>query len=176
MNDDFTSQAIVNNEFSYSNIIPTLEAVSYLVNYLDKKYKEFVNLVLLDEEKNKPFKPEYKEYEYKKSYGQLFEVYIMEKTYHNITCKDYETYASAVRDGNLKNVNSLEIKMCLDFFRGKDNNLIEHENSFVIKFKPFDSIFARKSNFNDEMMNNLEKDINNILKQFPAIDCIFNGN
>lgn len=176
MDDNFTSQAIINNEFNYSSVIPTIEAISYLINYLYNKYVEFNNLVIRDEEKNKPFKLEYKDFQYKKSYGQLFEVYIVEKTYHNITCKDYDTFLSAVKDGNLKNINSLTVKMCLDFFRGKDNNLVEHENSYVINFKPFGTIFARKSNFNDDMMNNLENDINNILKQFPALDCIFSNN
>ena len=115
MNDDFTSQAIINNEFDYSNILPTIEAVSYLVQYCDSMNKQLIKLVEADEEKNKKFKPEYKEYNYKHSYGQQLEIYIREKSYNNITCKDYETFITAIKNGNLNNISSMDIKLCMDF-------------------------------------------------------------
>lgn len=110
---------------------------------------------------------------YKKSYGQEFQVYIKEKSYNNITCKDYESFASAVRDGNLNQVNGLDIKLCMDFERGKGNNYDEHENSFTIIFKPYEITFARKSNHNDPSMNKIEEQINEILKKFPVANSIF---
>ncbi len=173
MNDDFTSQAIINNEFDYSNILPTIEAVSYLVQYCDSMNKQLIKLVEADEEKNKKFKPEYKEYNYKHSYGQQLEIYIREKSYNNITCKDYETFITAIKNGNLNNISSMDIKLCMDFQRGKGNDLVEHENSFVIIFKPYEITFARKSNYNDISMNQIEEQINSILKKFPVANCIF---
>lgn len=173
MNDDFTSQAVINNEFDYSNILPTTEAVSYLVQYCDQMNKQLTKLVEADEEKNRQFKPEYKEYNYKHSYGQQFEIYIREKSYNNITCKDYEIFDAAVKDGNLNNVSSMDIKLCMDFKRGKGDNLVEYENSFTIIFKPYEITFARKSNHNDMNMNQVEDQINSILKQFPVANCIF---
>lgn len=173
MDDSFTSQTVINNEYDYSNIVPTVEAISYLIQYCDQMNKQLKKLVEEDEEKNKQFKPEYKEFMYKKSYGQQFEVYIREKSYNNITCKDYDSFISAVKDGNLNQVSSIDIKLCMDFHRGNGENLEEHENSFTVIFKPYDIKFARKSNHNDPNMNQIEQQINNILKQFPVANSIF---
>lgn len=173
MNNDFTPQAIINNEYDYSNIVPTIEAVSYLVQYCDNVYKQFNKKTEDDEEKNKQFKQEYKDYMYKKAYSQEFEISIYQKTFNNIRCKDYENFLSAIKDGNLNKVNSLEIRLCLDFGRGKSEKIEKHENEFKIKFKPYDIIFARKSNHDDPSMNQVEEQINIILKQFPIANSIF---
>ena len=173
MNDSFSSQVVINNEYDYSNIVPTIEAITYLVQYCDQMNKQLTKLVEEDEEKNKQFKSEYQEYMYKKSYGQDFHVYIREKSYNNITCKDYESFISAVKDGNLNQVNGLDIKLCMDFERGKGNNYDKHENSFAIIFNPYEITFARKSNYNDSNMNKIEEQINEILKKFPVANTIF---
>lgn len=69
MDDNFSSQAVINNEFGCSNVVPTVETISYLVQYCDQAYKQF--------------KSEYKEWNYKKSYGQSFEVFIRERNYND---------------------------------------------------------------------------------------------
>lgn len=173
MDDSFSSQAVINNEFDYSNVVPTIEAISYLVQYCDQMNKQLTKLVEEDEEKNKQFKSEYKDYMYKKSYGQEFQVYIKEKSYNNITCNDYESFSSAVKGGNLNQVTGLDIKLCMDFLRGKEEKLEEHENLFTIIFNPYDIKFARKSNYNDPNMNKVEEQINSILKQLPVANSIF---
>ena len=132
-----------------------------------------IRLMNEDEEKNKQFKPEYKQYTYKKNYGTRFEIYIREKTYNNISCKDLVEFESAVKDGNLKNINSMEIKMDLDFRRGNGNNLEDHENSFTVKFEPYKIIFARKSNYIDQEINQVESAIKQILDKFPKVNSIF---
>jgi len=175
MDDGFSSKAVINNEFDYSNIIPTVEAIAYLVRYCDQMNKQLTKLVEEDEEKNRQFKSDYKNYIYKKTRGQEFKVFIKEKSksYNNITCEDYNSFASLVRDGNLNQVTELEIKLCLDFERGKENNYEKHENSFIIIFKPYDITFTRKSNHNDPSMNKIEQQINSILKQFSVANSIF---
>ena len=173
MNDNYLKNEIINNEFDYSNIIPTVEAVSYLVQFCDQMNKQLTKLVEDDEEKNIQFKNEYRNYMYKKSYGQQFKVYIRDRTYNNITCNDYESFMSAVKDGNLDFVDSVEIKLDMDFDRGIGNDCDKHENSFTIIFEPYNIIFARKSNHNDSTMNNIEEQINSILKQFPVANSIF---
>lgn len=173
MDDIFSSQAVINNEFDYSNVVPTIEAISYLVQYCDQMNKQLTKLVEADEEKNKQFKSEYKDYMYKKSYEQEFEIYIKEKSYNNITCKDFELFSSAVRGGHLNQVTELNITLCMNFFRGKKENLEEHENLFTIIFNPYDIKFCRKSNHNDPNMNQIEEQINTILKQFPVANSIF---
>lgn len=173
MDDSFSSQVVINNEFDYSNVVPTIEAISYLVQYCDQMNKQLTKLVEEDEEKNKQFKSEYKDYMYKKSYGQEFQVYIKEKSYNNITCNDFESFLSAVKGGNLNQVTGLDIKLCMDFLRGKAEKLEKHENLFTIIFNPYDIKFARKSNHNDPNMNKVEEQINSILKQFPVANSIF---
>lgn len=167
------NMVVINNEFDYSNCLPTVECVSYLVKYMYEIYEKFLNLIIEDEEKNKQFKYEYKEWTYKKSYGEKFEVYIREKTYNNITCKDYNSFASAISDGNLKNVTSLTIKLDLDFKRGVGDNLTEYENSFCVDFEPYNTIFARKSNNIDSNINQIENNIKMILEKFPTVNTIF---
>lgn len=173
MNNNYQSEQIINNEFDYSNIVATADNIAYIVNYCDQMNKQLTELINKDEEKNKQFKPEYKEYMYKKSFSQRFEVYIREKSYNNITCKDYESFLSAVKDGNLTNVLGLDIKLNLDYSRGKGNDLKAYENSFTIIFKPYEITFARKSNNNDSTMNQIEEQINNMLKRFPIANSIF---
>lgn len=166
-------QSIINNEFDYSNIIVTAEYVSYLANYCDQLYKQLLAKQDEEEEKNKQFKLEYKEYMFKKKYSQGFQIYISEKSYNNITCKDFASFQTAINDGNLKNVTKIDIKLDMDFERGKNNNYEEHENSFTIIFKPYEITFARKSNHNDPSMNQIENQINEIMKKFPVANTVF---
>ena len=174
MDDNMTSKAVINNEFDYSNIVANVEAITYLVQYCDSMEKQLKKLIEEDEEKNKRFKNEYKDYMYKKTYSERFEVYIRSKSYQNsITCNDYESFVSAVKDGNLKNVSGLDIKLDLDFERGKGDNLDKHENSFKIVFNPYDITFTRISNHNDPSMNQIETQINDILKRFQVVNTIF---
>ena len=173
MNDNFSSQAVINNELDYSNIIPNIDPISELVKYCDQVYQELTKLVEEDEEKNKQFKTEYKEWNYKKSYGQLFEVIIREKNFNNIICKNHSQFISAVEGGNLNDINSLEIRLCMDFYRGKGDDTVEHENSFIISFKPYYITFIRKSNYDDSNMDRIEDEINSIFKSFSVANTIF---
>ena len=164
---------VINNEYDYSNCIPTIECITYLVQYCDNVYRQFTELVIADEKKNEPLKYEFRNYNYRKSYGERFEIYVKEKSYNNITCKDFATFQKAVSDGNLKNVDSLEIKMNLDYKRGKNSSLVDYENSFVIIFKPYEITFARKSNHNEFNMGEIENNIKDILNKFPVVNSIF---
>ena len=165
--------SVKNNEYDYSTIIATPEAITYLVQYCDSAYKKFVALIDEDEKRNEQFKQEFKNYNYKKTYGERFEVYIRGKNYNTITCKDLASFQSAVNDGNLTNVSSLEIKMNLDFKRGTGNDLTDHENSFTITFKPYEITFTRKSSHNESKMNQIENDIKEILNKFQTVNTIF---
>lgn len=167
------NKIVINNEFDYSNCLPTAECVSYLVKYMYEVYENLLNMMNQDEEKNKQFKREYKEWSYKKTYGDRFEVYIRERTYNNIICKDYSTFISAIEDGNLKNVIGLSIRLDLDFRRGKGEDLTDFENSYSVIFEPFSIIFARKSNNKDSNMNQIENNIKLILDKFPTCNTIF---
>ena len=49
--------------------------------------------------------------------------------------------------------------MNLDYRSGTDSNMINHENSFNIIFEPYNIKFKRKSNFNNQMMDEIENSI-----------------
>lgn len=171
---NYSKESIINNEFDYSNILPVVNYIGYLVQYCDQIYKKLLKLQEQDEEKNKPLKYQYKEYNFKRKYSQGLEIYIREKNFHNnITCKDYDTFKTAIDDGNLKNVSSIDIKLNMDFERGHEGNFEVHENNFIIIFKPYEITFSRKSNYNDRIMEQIEKEINDILKKFPIANCVF---
>jgi len=165
--------SVINNESDYSNVIPTEEGMLYLVKYLYSVYQQFTELVAEDEKKNSQFKQEFKNYMYKKNYGTIFSVNIREKGYNNILCKDFETFETAVRDGNLKNIDSMDIKMNLNYGRGSEGNIYEHENEFSIIIKPFNIIIARKSNYNESNMASIENNIKELFSKLPQINCIF---
>lgn len=167
------NKEVINHEFDYSNVLPDAKAISVLVNYCDNVYKQFVSLVESDEEKNKPFKPEYKDYMYKKVFSQGFEVIIWDKAFSHNSCNDINSFSLAVQNGSLNNISSLEIKMNIDFARGKGESLDTNENSFVISFKPYEIKFKRKSNHNDPEMNQIEESINAIMRQLPVSNTIF---
>lgn len=168
-----TELQVINNEYQYKDLLPTKDAVDYLVNYLDSLFKSFTAICDEEEEKNKRLKEEFREYNYKKYYATTFKVYIVEKTYHNIECTSYEEFRSAEDDNNLKEVDRLELKLNLSYKRGKGNNLEECTNEFIIIFKPYDTKFARKSNHKDVNMDNTEKNILDILDKFPKLNTIF---
>lgn len=164
---------IISKEYDFSNILPTVEYVSLLVKYCDGLYNQLIKLCEEDEERNKSFKPEYQNYTYKKYFGNYFEIYINGETVSGISCKDYEQFESAVKGGSLKNVRRVKIDLKLNFKRGNGNNLEEHENEFMITFSPYDIKFIRKSNHNDQNMNQIEQQIIDILNKFPISNCIF---
>lgn len=173
MVDSFSSQTVINNDFDYSNVVPTVEAISHLVQYCDQMNRQLTELIEADEEKNKKIKYEYKDYMYKKSYSQEFKVNIKEMSYNSIICKNYESFVSAFKNGYLNQVRSLVIKLCMNFERGKAGNYEEHENSFTITFNPYEITFSRKSNHNDPSMDRIEELINKILGEFPVANSIF---
>lgn len=173
MNETYEKKEIINNEYDYSNALITIENLSYLIQYCDQLYKQLTSLILEDEEKNKPLKLEYRNYTYKKSYNQDFEIYIRGKGYNQITCKDYETFASAVKNKTLVNVNEIHIKLALFFRRGKESALEEHENDFIISIKPYDITLMRKANYRDPSMDLIENQLKSILNQFPVANTIF---
>ena len=167
------TETVINNEYDYSNIIPTIENITYIVKYCDKIYNQFVKLVEGDENKNEKLRYDLQNYKYKKSYSEEFEVKIRNNLYNSITCKGYDSFVEAMNNKRIVNVESLEIKLNLSYKRGKIDTLSEHENSFSIVFRPYKVIFSRKSNHNEADMNQIENNINEILKIFPAVNTIF---
>jgi len=165
----------VSNEFDYSNIVAEIQTVSYLVQYCEALYNQLINMITEDEQRNEKLKSEFRNYQYKKSFNTKLEVSIKEKgqSFTGMTCKNYESFVEAVNNGHLKNVDSITITLDMSYKRGKDMAMREHENSFKFVFKPYDIKFIRKSNHNEENMNQIENNFNQILKQFKIQNSIF---
>ena len=75
---EFDKEVQVSNEFDYSNAVADVYFISYLVQYCEVLYNQLLKLISTDEEKNAKLKPEFKNYEYKKTYNTKFEVLIKE--------------------------------------------------------------------------------------------------
>lgn len=166
-------ETVICNEYDYSNSVPTVENITYIIQYCDQIYNHFLKLIEEDESKNEKFKYEFKNYNYKESYRQKFEVKIRQKNNNNIYLKNYSLFVEALNSGKLLNIDSLEISLNLDYKRGKIDNLNNHENSFNITFKPYKINFIRKSNYKETYMDQIENNLNEILKKFPVANTIF---
>lgn len=170
---DEDTPSSIDNKFDYSNIIPKIEDIRRLAEYCFKVYEDFKNKCDVEEEKNKQFKPEYKNYECTQMFSTGCEIRYMDNNYKTTNFKDYESFISSVNNENITNVMSLEINLCLDYKKGPGSNLVEHKNSFDIKFKPYEIIFSRKADFNELAMNNIENNINDIMNSFNSANTIF---
>lgn len=166
------------NEYDYSNIVPEVEPITYLVRYCDTVYNQLLDMMKQEEKKNEKLKSEYRFYEYKKNYNTKFEVVIRKKSkeytsLNNVECDSYNKFMEAVNDGHLKNVDSLVIKLNLSYKKGKDYELTNYDNSFKISMNPYDIKLIRKSNHAEDIMNQIENTLNDILKKFKTQDSIF---
>lgn len=174
MDIDEEVETTINNESDYSNIIASVDNIAYIVQYCDNVYTQFQQLVAEDEQKNERLKYEFKNYNYKKSYGDTFEVKIRVKDHFTpISCTNYNSFNDAVSQGQLKNLDSLEIELNLDYKRGNNDSLKDHQNLFKISFKPYDIKLIRKSNHNEQNMNQIEENIKQLLNRFSVANTIF---
>lgn len=165
----------VYHEFDYSNAIVDAEIIGFLIQYSEHFYKKLLELEEKEEERNKTLRNDFIFYEYKKHYNSKFEVIIKDKENYRskLECKSYESYAQAVKDGQINNLGSLVITLDLSYKRGKYSETKDYENVFIMSFKPYEIKFIRKSNHNEEYMNQIEGVINEIFKKFKVQNTIF---
>lgn len=174
MNINEDIETTINNEFDYSNIVASVDNISYIVQYCDNVYSQFQQLVAEDEQKNERLKYEFKNYNYKKSYGDSFEVRIRQRGHYNtISCKNYSSFKDAVMQEQVNNIDALEIELTLDYKRGNNDSLKDYQNSFKVSFKPYDIKFVRKANHNELNMNQVEDNIKQMLDKFQVANTIF---
>ena len=167
------TSATVYKEYDYSNAIPTVNDVFQIVKLCDYWNQRLSMQVKEDEEKNAPFKLEFKDYMYKKSYMQKYDIWIRGDSFQSICCKDIDSFISAYKNGSLKKVSEVTITLNLYFYRGKGGQEVEHENSFVISFKPYNIKFIRQSNHEDSNMDQIEKQFDAILSEMAVANSIF---
>ena len=163
----------INNNFDYSNIVPTVSNIAVLIKYCEQVYNKLEELINEDEEKNKMIKYDLQTYNYKRNYNDYFEVTIRDKNFASYTCKKYDAFMELVNSGQVNNLSSLGIRLGLGYKCGETSNFIDHQNDLEIKFKPYEITFTRKSNFKEYTIDQTEKNINKLLQEFPAVDTIF---
>ena len=163
----------VNHEYLYPNILAVREYVENLVRFCDGAYRAFMNKVIEEEKKNEPLKYEHREYKYKKSYGTWMKIYISTNNSVSLEYDDDGAFRTAVNNGKLNNVSSLNIELNLDFGKGKEGSIEDHKNEFRIEFRPYNIKFVRNSNYTDPEMDELEKQIVKLMEDFPATKTIF---
>lgn len=159
MSDNNDIETIINKEYDYSNSIIDEKSIEYLVSYCESVYNQFNNLINEDEKRNEKLKHEFKNYNYKNTYTKNYEIRIREKEHSTTRLKNYETFCEYIKTKK-RNIEQLEIELNLNYKRGTNLSYKEHENIFKISFKPYDIKFTRKSNYNEQIMNQVEENIN----------------
>ena len=172
MNNNETEK-LTNNAFDYSNIIPLGQYIAILVQYCETECNKYLQLIKEDEERNEKIKYEYQNYQYGKIYQTSLTITICDKNFKYIECKNAKAFNEAIQNKQVNNVKSLTIELNICFKRGQNENIKDHNNEFILQFEPYEITFTRKSNFNDIAMNQIENNINELLKKFPKVDTIF---
>lgn len=176
-NNNESRETIINPEYNYSNIIANKDYIKILVQACDEIYKRLFNLFDENELKNERLKPEYKRYEYKKDFETDFDINVREKGIgegsigQTLHFDNYQTFSSYI--DQRKDIEYLIIELNLTFGRNNEEVIVKHLNSFKITFEPYNVIFRRKSNYNDEFVNRAEMYIKSILDRFNTQDTIF---
>ena len=165
-------EVTINREYDYSNIVPEIDKVQLLVEYCSKVYENFIKLVDEDEAKNEKIKYEFKNYTYKRHFGEEFSVTIYHE-YNHVDCKNYQSFMELVSSNQVSNINRLDIELDINFKRGTGDNLETYENKYKISFKPYDIKFIRNSNRKDEEFETIEDNIKKILNVFKQQNSIF---
>ncbi len=166
-------EVVVDHSFNYSNIIPTPEGIAFLAHYCEELYTQFNILVNQNMQKNEMYHPDQRVYEYYKHFKCEFTITLKQKGLNNIICKSYKAFMEAVNSGKANNLNGLDVIMDLSYKRGSGNDLKDYRNDFKVIFRPYDIVFYRKSNHDEDNMNQIENSINSIMQQFPVANSIF---
>ncbi len=141
------------HEFDYSNVLPTTNSVGEIIKYVEQIYINYKKMISKDNNE----------------YNINYEINIKGLFSDNIECKNYEDYVSNVESGYINKIDSLEIKLILNYIEDSE----EYNNEFTVSIKPYDIKFNRISNHNEENMNEIEKSINNLFKRLPVANTIF---
>ncbi len=169
---DELKEEIIINDFDYSNIVPVIDGVNYLVQYLYSCYMDYLGLLEEGKRRNESLSYEYRNYDYKDSFSK-FRVSITKKDNGMINCNNYEQYLNLVQSEKTMRLKEVEISITMNYERGQGRNTITCKNSFVVKFAPYDITFQRKSNYKDEYMDKIENFTNEILNKFNRVNTIF---
>lgn len=160
-------------EYDFSKTIPYRENILQVIEYMDKVYNMLENLIKEDEEKNKKYSSEYKNYMYKKNYNKEFSITIFYKDAKINNLTSYEQLYSGLMSGILKGISKINIKLNMSFNRGNDSLLEEHIHEFKLNIKPYEITLSRNSNVSDDEANEVFNAIFNMMNKMDKVDTIF---
>lgn len=170
-------EKLINPRYDYSNIIPNKEYVKVLAQYCFAVYNHLLKMFEEDKKKNERLKSEYKNFEYMKHYSTGIEIIVRERvkegqlTGSSFDFIDYKSFVDYI--DRKTRLDSLKIKLDLSFKRGGEFENKEYINVFTISFEPYNIIFSRESNHEDESMDQIEQYIKSVLDRFNTEDTIF---
>ena len=173
MNTNEDIETVINKEYDYSNAIIDENCITYIANYCESVYNQFNLLIKEDEKRNEKVKYEYQNYNYKDTYQKKYEIRIREGNYNTTYCKSYNSLFEYIQTKKLNAIESIEIELDLSYKRGKNQSYKEHNNLFKMTFKPYNIKFTRKSNHNEQIMNQVEANLNQLLSSIPTVNTIF---
>lgn len=173
MNINENIEIFINKEYDYSNAIIDEKCIEYIASYCASVYNQFNLLIEEDEQRNEKLKYDCRNYNYKKTYQKKYEIRINEKGYNTTYCKSYSFFLEYIQKQKLQNIEGLEIELNLSYKKGANQSYKNHENLFKIIFKPYNIKLIRKSNYNEQIMNQIEINLNEILSSFKTVNTVF---
>ena len=113
-----TSPATIKNNHDHTNLLAVREYVDDLVKYCFGIYASFQKTQAEEEQRNERLKLEYREYQFRKSYGAHCNVTIYGGGQHT-DFKDYASFQSALLGGMILELDYLQISLNLSHYVGK---------------------------------------------------------
>ncbi len=164
----------INHVYNYNNAVPMLDYVLDVCKYLDAKYRELEALVAQDEVKNQDLKYEYREYSHKKAYSAGYTIYFYSKTQRSVpAAHSYAELEQMKNSGLLKQLRRMTIEVNYDYGVGKDNQINGHHNEFKLSFEPYEIVFTRVSDHDNETINEIEETVKRKMNEFLYYETIF---
>ena len=146
----------------------------WMCKYLDAKYRELEALVAQDEVKNQDLKYEYREYSHKKAYSAGYTIYLYSKTQRSVpAAHSYAELEQMKNSGLLKQLRRMTIEVNYDYGVGKDNQINDYHNEFKLSFEPYEIVFTRVSDYDNETINEIEETVKRKMNEFLYYETIF---
>ena len=76
-------------------------------------------------------------------------------------------------DLNPADIHSTKIEVNYDYGVGKDNQINDHHNEFKLSFEPYEIVFTRVSDHDNETMNEIEETVKRKMNEFLYYETIF---
>ena len=154
--------SLISNIYDFSYMIPSEKNINAIIDYLHSLYEKFYSLLMA---KSNELKLE-------KTVVTGINIDILNNEYEMRSFSNYKEYKESMDDDLLNDVRIMEIEVNLCYV--KDS--ITHNNTFRFNIKPYNIIFIRSSNYDEQSISIMEKHIVNFIDKLSKEKTIFNKN